>query len=235
MALPIYANRRWYDEVSEAAQLVGLLQKFPPAFQTIFAEGMLLMAEQRFGANELMRSIKSLGREKVLALYKSKNKLRVLDQNQSVFNALNQMMVLSTEQCVELARTFVDLLLEVIVYIKLCKNAQQSPSHEVVSHMTDILVARGSYAVAQYVKQLEAEGVVTVYNVGSPPPPGAGLSQPGGEAASKSSSPALRATPAEAQGKQAPRPPQVEIDIVEQKDPEKIRSRQEGMRVWKRD
>jgi len=91
---------RFYDQEPSVSQAVELLLVLPQEMQSIIADGISLIAEQEFRANELMKELKSLGTEKVLAVYKSKQKKRAYDKNHAVHRAINYLWCsLTTTGC----------------------------------------------------------------------------------------------------------------------------------------
>jgi hypothetical protein len=148
---------RFYDQESSVSQAVELLLVLPNDMQSIIADGISLIAEQEFRANELMNELKSLGTEKVLAVYKSKQRKRAYDKNQAVHRAINYLMVLSENNRLWISKRIVGLMAHLQDYLKTCRLYSAQPTQQSVDQLTTVYVKFGPDEVKSYLKAVEAE------------------------------------------------------------------------------
>jgi hypothetical protein len=148
---------RFYDQDTNVSQAVELLLVLPQDMQSIIADGISLIAEQEFRANELMNELKSLGTEKVLAVYKSKQKKRAYDKNQAVHRAINYLMVLSENNRLWISKRIVGLMAYLQDYLKTCRLYSVQPTQQSVDQLTTVYVKFGPDEVKSYLKAVEAE------------------------------------------------------------------------------
>src|SRR5690606_18151945 len=87
--------KRWYDRQPRLSQAVRLMMLFPDEVKSIISDGIMLLANREFQVSEQMNSFRTLGSEKILGLYKSKNKRREYDQNELLHKAMNYLYILS--------------------------------------------------------------------------------------------------------------------------------------------
>lgn len=150
-------KNRFYDRDASVSKAVQLLLLLPFEMQSIIAEGVAWLAEQEFRANELIRELKSLGTEKVLALYKSKQRKRDYDKNPAVHKAINYLLVLSEENRIWIAQHLIGLIGCLQDYLKACRIHAATPSREAVDSLTSVYIDSGPAKVKAYLKTLEAE------------------------------------------------------------------------------
>lgn len=150
---------RFYDRDANVSRAVELLLLLPFEMQSIIADGISSIAEQEFRAHKLMRELKNLGSEKVLALYKSKQRKRDYDQNPAVHKAVNYLLVLSDENRVWIAQRIIGLIGCLHDYLSSCRSFSVLPQRETVDSLTGIYVECGPDEVKAYLKTIEAEFV----------------------------------------------------------------------------
>lgn len=150
-------KHRFYDRDVNVSRAVQLLLLLPFEMQTIIADGISSIAEQEFRANKLMREIKTLGTEKVLALYKSKQRKRDYDKNPAVHKAINYLLVLSDENRAWIALRIIGLIGCLQDYLRTCRTYAELPHREAVDSLTSIYVECGPDQVKVYLKTIEAE------------------------------------------------------------------------------
>lgn len=150
-------HNRWYDKQPMVKQSVELLAAFPDEVLTIMAEGINSVIEREYRVQELLRSFKSLGQEKILALYKSKQKLRKLDQNPMMHKTVNYLFVVAEENKQQIARHVLELISTVHSYLLLMREAKQSPTLQHILEIRNTYVSHGIEAAKQQVKAIELE------------------------------------------------------------------------------
>lgn len=146
------ARNRWYDQTPEVKKAVDLLIAFPEELRAIIADGTIGLAERQFQAAELLKSVRSLGTDKVLGLYKAQKKQRRMDQLPSVYKALTYMYILATQNQVLLSRSILVLMDYVSDYLRACQSFKQSPEAEDVVSLTHCYVERGPEEVQAFLK-----------------------------------------------------------------------------------
>ena len=157
-------KQRWYDQKQQVATAIEMLLTLPEELQTIICRSVVLLANREFKAEEQLHNLKSLGTDKVLALFKSKNKKRHYDQNQTAHVALNYMGFLSEDNQQFMVVSITDMMGLVREYLQLCKTTEQSPEHVHIGALTDGYVTQGKEATDVILKAIEAELIHRVEN-----------------------------------------------------------------------
>jgi hypothetical protein len=98
-----------------------------------------------------------LGTEKVLAIYKSKQKKRIYDKNAAVHKAINYLMVLSENNRLWISKRIVGLMAYLQDYLKTCRLYSAPPTQQSVDALTNVYVKFGPEEVKSYLKAVEAE------------------------------------------------------------------------------
>lgn len=167
-------KRRFYEKHSAVSQAVESLLLFPDDIQRIIAKGFSTIAERDCQAAEIMKEFKSLGTDKVLALYKSKTKKRKYDQNPITHQAMNYLMIMSDESQIFMAGKIMELVGFMQDYLKLCKRHAVTPQRESVETISNTYVMRGATEAKIFLKKLDAE--IHLQLAESPPVPKAATS-----------------------------------------------------------
>ncbi len=174
MVKTIYTPKlRWYDGRPNLTQPLGLLLKFPPTFLTILADGLNLLAEQQYQAHIILKTLKNLGKDKVLALYQSKQKRRAVDQDPLTHNIYNYLYVLPEADQNRYAKQMMELFQLVLEYLRAVRSAGAMAQPESIAMITNVFVAKGA-AETQYfldnlvieMRQLVPIGEPRVYTLG---------------------------------------------------------------------
>ncbi len=150
-------KKRFYDQDPAISRAVEVLMLLPEEMQSIIADGMSLIAEEEFKANELLNDFRSIGTDKVLAIYKSKQKKRKYDKNPSTHRAMNYMMVLSPENRLLISKKIVELMGYVQDYLKACQANHVDADNLVVGNLTDVYVKFGSDETRQFLRAVQQE------------------------------------------------------------------------------
>lgn len=129
---------------------------FPPDLQSVIADGISMLAEQTFKISDILKELKSLGTENVLAFYKSKQRKRDYDQIPAVHKAINDLMILTPENRIFLAHKILGLMAHLQEYLRACKRHASVPSVDTIRE-TILLYARyGAPEAAQHLRGMEA-------------------------------------------------------------------------------
>lgn len=149
-------HQRWYEKNPSLSQCVKLMEKFPMEIQTIIAEGIITLSIKECKADEVYSQLKSLGTEKVMALYKSHRKQRSYDKNPSMHKAMNYLHVLSEENQTFLAMQTLDLVGNIYEYFKSCKSFKHEPSMDDIGQVAKVFLEGGSDEAKLMVEKLGA-------------------------------------------------------------------------------
>ncbi len=132
-------NRRWYDQQANWSQSVDLLSRFPDNIQDEVAESMIRYAQREFNIDDLANSLKSVGPEKVLGVYKSREKRRKLDESSRVYKALTCYYVLGEEERNQMAFFVYRVTKEVFHYLEVCREGSFLPLESDIMELTSLL------------------------------------------------------------------------------------------------
>lgn len=134
---------RFYEKNPTVKQAVTTLLGFPEDIRSVLAKGMCAIAENDFSAHIRIRDLKSLGKEKVLALYKATQKRRDYDRDPYLSRAMNYLMILEPPDQFFLAVKVNDLIHVVGEFVNLCKQYAQKVQLAIVERITGIYVHCG--------------------------------------------------------------------------------------------
>jgi hypothetical protein len=148
---------RFYEEDPSVKFSIEFLFTFPQSVQTIIARGFGQIAVRDYKAQQVLNNTKSLGKEKILALYALRQKRRTYDQNPTVHQAMGYMMVLPDDCRRGLAQRLSELSGFIYEYIKDCQLAGDIPQVEILDNLTDLYVREGSVYVSQFLKLLRTK------------------------------------------------------------------------------
>jgi hypothetical protein len=151
------SNRRFYEDHPTVKTAVESLFLFPDDIQRIIARGFSIIAERDCNALELLKEFRTLGSERVLALYKSKKKQRKYDQNPIVHEAMNYMLVMNEKSRVFLASKVIELVGFMQTYLKLCKQYATAPETEAIEAISHTYVEHGPEKAKAFLSQLDSE------------------------------------------------------------------------------
>ncbi len=149
-------TRRWYDKHPLTSSAMTILQEFPKEIQTIIAHGVIELTNSEFKANELLRSYKNLGRDKVVQLYLAQRKQRKMDDNPYLYRAMSHMTVLSRESQVYTAQKILELMKLVIDYMKTCKQFEVEAQEDDVLNLTNTYLTEGGDEARSFLMKLES-------------------------------------------------------------------------------
>lgn len=141
---PATRQLRFYEKNPTVKQAVTLLFKFPADIRTILAKGFCAIAEKDFRAGELIHDLKSLGKEKVLALYKSRLKRREYDSCPWLSKAMNYLMILEPSDQWFLAVKLQEMIDVVRDYLVACKASGMAIRLHLVECLTNTYAECGA-------------------------------------------------------------------------------------------
>lgn len=152
---PEQQTQRWYDRHKTVSKSVKLLETFPLEIQAIIADGIVMLAERECQAHELLANLRSLGPEKVLGIYKSKNRRRSYDRNSTVHEAMNYLYILSEENRLFIANQVIELVNFIYDYLKSCRQYKLDARTDDVAELTKTYIESGAADAQQLLEQLQ--------------------------------------------------------------------------------
>ena len=148
-------HSRWYDSRPPVKNSLGLIVQFPPVLQKPIAEGMIELANNRFKAEKNLKNLKNLGKEQVMALYKTNKKQRKLDQCQYLFLLCRYMLILPQEKGDDLSEKMICLMRLVGRYIKHCQQHDKQTDVSVAKELIKVFTFRNEQAAMTVLTELE--------------------------------------------------------------------------------
>lgn len=148
-------KRRFYDKTPVIKQAVDTFLLFPEDIQEMIADGFSEIARRDCRDHENLNNLKSLGAEIILALHKSKQRQRGYDRQAHVHQALNDLMMASSENRISLANTLLGLIGVVQAYLKLCRDYGLIPQKEVIQAISAAYAKGGAADAAAHVSTLD--------------------------------------------------------------------------------
>lgn len=134
---------RFYEKNETVKQAVTLLFKFPPDVRSVLARGFCQLAESDFDAHVVIKDFKRLGKEKVLALYKSAQKRREYDCDPYLTKAMNYLMILNPDEQFFISVKLLDLMHVVRDFMVVCKQHAVKLQLAMVEKITNMYVHCG--------------------------------------------------------------------------------------------
>ena len=148
---------RWHDDRGDLTEAVNSLEQIPPEMLHLIAEAVTEKGQHDFEVEALLKSVKSMGSKKVMALYASKKKRRSYDQDPKTHELVNTFFVLEPRNQDRLARDMLDFTDHVIEYVATCEALDEEPDPRQLQRIRQIFVAHGNEAVAKYLTAIEPE------------------------------------------------------------------------------
>lgn len=152
-------SNRFYDQDPVVSQAVKLLLMLPSEIQTLAAECLSKIAETEYRMIEMLQETKSLGSDKIMALYKSKQKKREYDQNPAMHRALNYLMLLTAENRRMIAHRIVGLISHIQDYLKACQKFSIAPSYQQMGDVAIMYMHRGPDEANLLIRDMELKSL----------------------------------------------------------------------------
>ena len=103
----LFFEKRWYDKDKKMAEVLKIIKTLPPYEQQEFSVSLYQLAnmvrKSKTETNMVGDTEFSIGKNKVLGLYKSFNKRRWYDNDLSLASAMNSLSTLPMEECTNIA------------------------------------------------------------------------------------------------------------------------------------
>lgn len=148
---------RFYEKNPTVKKAVNLLFKFPFNVRSVLAKELCAIAESDFNAHVMIRDFKSLGKEKVLALYKSEQGRRHYDKDPNLSRAMNYLMILSPSDQFFLASRLMDLIHLVRDFMVICKKYGQGIQLALIERLTETYVRYGLNEAAETLEKVRVK------------------------------------------------------------------------------
>jgi len=155
MSNPQQPKRRWYDIHSDTAKFIETISVFPNDVQSIVCNALTHMADVEFHASELIHRYKSIGKERVLALYQSKKKRRKYDQNPFVHTTMNYGAILSDEQRTILMAKATEVIYVTLEYFGLCTTFETQPELSEITRLAEETIQNGGKSARAYLAEVK--------------------------------------------------------------------------------
>ena len=159
---------RWYDRQPKLSEACKLLFGFPDEIKSLISEAVLIIADREIKQKEQREQMRSLGSEKILGLYKSKNRRREYDINPYLHQAMNYLYLLSEKNRDFMAEHILKMVHYIQHYLQTCHITETPPSMEDVATITNLYIHSGDPEVKSFLKQLHYEFCLKLQDGKSP-------------------------------------------------------------------
>jgi hypothetical protein len=136
--------------------------------QGVIAAGFSVLAIREHQADRRLGKLKSMGRDQVLHLYKSKNKRRACDQVSEFHVALNHLRVLEVDERQNVSQRILALAKFAQDYLDKCKFTALLPSKQKLEEVRDTYLQLETEKAAFYLESLQREFKAGLANLETP-------------------------------------------------------------------
>ncbi len=126
---------------------------------------------QEFEASALLSGLKSLGKERIMAVHQSRKKRRCYDQNPHLHQIVSTLLVLPEAAQESVAAEFIDFIGLMVDYMATCDAFGATPKAEDLDQMRLCYVETGSTAVKAYIEAIHQAYNQTIESPESLPEP----------------------------------------------------------------
>jgi hypothetical protein len=145
-------HRRWHDNQGELSTLMDLLDTIPEQIRPLIAQALTERTDQDFG--ELLGSLKSLGKEKIMALHQAAKKRRSYDQDPNLHQIANTFLVMPEAHRQGFAAHFLEFTSLMVDYLATCDTFGLEPQQAELCRMRDLFVDTGADAVRDFLQEI---------------------------------------------------------------------------------
>ncbi|WMU93401.1 hypothetical protein EMOOHJMP_00208 [Microcystis phage MaAM05] len=132
---------RWYEAEQDIALSVEMIVGFPTIYKTLMGSILSRLADKHCQASQLLQNPGTLPPEKVLSLFKAKNKARSYDKIESVHHAMNCLYVLPEAQRALVATQVIAVVDHFMEYFAICQHTGQAVDHAILQGISDSFIA----------------------------------------------------------------------------------------------
>lgn len=145
-------DNRFYDREKVVQKAIELIPHFPEKIQIVVAKGISLLAIAEYGADKKMKSLKSMGSDKVMALHKSQLKRRRYDMLPELHHAVNYLKILSSDERQMVCVKIVQVARCIDHYLEVCETCRIEPETVTVEKFRDTYIDQGPDQAEAYLK-----------------------------------------------------------------------------------
>lgn len=151
-----HKNQRWHDNQGELSTLIELLDSIPEEIRPLIAEALSETKDQTQGLKmgEILGSLKSLGKDKIMALHQAGKKRRSYDKDPNLHQIANTFMVMPEETRQDFAAHFLEFTSLMVDYMATCDTFGTVPKEADLQKMRDLFVDKGEGAVRAYLEEV---------------------------------------------------------------------------------
>ncbi len=141
---------RWYEAEQDVALSVEMIVGFPAIYKTLMGSILSRLADKHCQASHLLQNPRTLPPEKVLSLFKAKNKARSYDKIESVHYAMNCLYVLPEAERRRVATQVITVVDHIMEYFAICQHTNQSVDLAILQGIADSFIANTLKDTATY-------------------------------------------------------------------------------------
>ncbi|MGE0200576.1 MAG: hypothetical protein AB7P76_06375 [Candidatus Melainabacteria bacterium] len=149
-------DRRWYDRKPNVSGLVRMVGVSPPEVHGTMGRSMSAIVKRDCKALVVNGSVRSLGSNRVLALYKSKSRQRTLDHNNDLFRAMNELLILPADQQDHIVVCSLELIDNIFKYLQICQEEQKIYSASEIEIIANQYIRFGQAHCQNFVSSFRA-------------------------------------------------------------------------------
>ena len=120
-------SRRWHDGRGELSEAIELLESIPEDIRPYIADALTGKAERDFHAQDILDSLKSLGKEKIMSLHQAQKKRRNYDQDINLHQIVNTFLILPEDAQESIAADFLEFTSLMVEYMANCEHLNWNP------------------------------------------------------------------------------------------------------------
>jgi hypothetical protein len=147
-------KQRWHDNRGELSVAVELLESIPPEILPYIAAGLSDRMDREFNASAILSGLKSLGKDRVMALHQARKKQRSYDQDPHLHQIVNTFLVLPKESQETVAAQFLDFTALMVDYMATCDAFGVVSKPEDLDKMRQYYVETGPSSVKAYIETI---------------------------------------------------------------------------------
>lgn len=148
------SKRRWHDRGGYLERVIAVLDTMPQEMRYWVVEGINGLAEKNWKVDDLLKSV---GTEKILALYKSRNKRRGYDVDPKLYKTINYFFLLPDDQQEELARKSLEFVRTMAEFAANCNEHMMTPKRDELQRLVDLFVLSGPEEVQVQIRRKHPE------------------------------------------------------------------------------
>lgn len=145
-------NKRWYDVSPVLKQSVITFTRFPIGIQSIIAIEMNEMAEQRY---DIKYKLKSLGKDKILAMHKAQSKQRSYDTCPHVSKTFNYWFILPDQERLNFASQIMGTSSAVYRFLKVAQEHKYTFEEQDLKRVVSSWIWEGEASTSKLIDEYQ--------------------------------------------------------------------------------